>query len=136
MSHSDELTPSRVQLPLPTVCLIAILGALGLALIFQSARWSRTPAYGNLMLIFPAHVWGYIYLAAAVLTLIGLMMEIRAVSVAGHTLSFILLGMWTGAFVVRWITDSSTTIANVVAWTAYFVLVIRSGGLLKRSPTE
>jgi hypothetical protein len=133
VSHSDEsaVAPHRKP-PLPTLGLVILLIIFGLALVFQSRRWSHTPAYGNLLQIFHAPIWGFVYLGAATLLLVGLLLEVRSVNIAGHTLAFILLATWELAFFVRWVTDPFTTIANVVAWGYYLSLLMRSANKLRK----
>jgi hypothetical protein len=128
---SEPVLVSKPQLRSPSaIVLTSILLVLGLALIFQSGRWSHTPAYGNLLLILSADVWGCIYLAAALFMLIALFLEHRVLSKAAHTCAFIVFAVWEGAFIIRYLTDSSTTVANVVAWAAYLFITIRSAQLI------
>lgn len=134
MSHFRGVVTARHKFLLPIIGLITLLAIFGLALVFQANRWGRTPAYGNLLQILPAPVWGFVYLGAAVLLLTGLLLKIRPVSMAGHTLAFILLAAWELAFFVRWVTDPFTTIANVVAWGYYLSLLMRSANKLRKPP--
>lgn len=130
--HPEPATV-RERFPIPTVSVTVILLAFGLALILQSNRWSRTPAYGNLLNVFDAGTWGYIYVGAAVLMVAGLVWRgIRTVSVAAHAVSFALFTGWELAFDVRYFTDKATTIANVIAWLTYTGLVVWSGQLVDR----
>lgn len=99
----------------------------GLDLLGQPGRWSRTPAYGNLLQIAGAHVWGVVYLAAAVLMGCYLIFTTRRwFAVIAHTATFILAAMWLVAFLIRWLTDSGTTVVNVVSWSVFTALVCRS----------
>ena len=126
-------TPSKtVVIPLQTLAVASILTVFGIALIFQSGRWQRTPAYGNLLQIFPAHVWGIIHLVIAALIFLGLMIRVRIFSIFAHTFAFVLLATWAGAFVIRYLTDANTTIVNVVSWAVYLFLLVWSGKLIDR----
>lgn len=125
--------PVRKRLiPVQSLVINFVLLALGLALIFQPQRWSRTPAYANLLLLLPANIWGVIHLvlgcalAVAVFVLHGN----RTVTIVVHTLVIMLLAIWDVAFVVRYLTDSSTTVVNVVSWGTYVFLAVRSALLL------
>jgi hypothetical protein len=135
VSHSTEqpeLTKAE-RLPIPTLWVTAVLLAFGLALIFQSDRWTKTPAYGNLLSVFSADTWGYIYVGGAVLMAAWLAWrKTRPISVAAHAVAFALFMGWEFGFDVRYITDKSTTIANVIAWLTYAGLVLWSGQLVDR----
>jgi len=117
--------------PASTLGLVAIFLAFAFGLLVQQNRWYSTPAYGNLLIIFSAQTWGIIYLAAAVgMLLSALLRTQRAISLIAHTYAFMLLVSWEAAFIVRYLTDPKTTIANVVAWAAYVALVLRSATLI------
>ena len=122
--------------PLTGFGVVAVLTVFGLALVFQASRWSKTPAYGNLLHIMSAHMWGFIYLAIAVLMGSGLILwnSNRTVNVIAHTLAFILFAVWEMAFIVRYFTDSATTVVNVVSWAAYLFLVYGSAMTIDRRP--
>lgn len=121
------------RFPVPTLSVTVILLGFGLALVFQPARWTRTPAYGNLLAVFDATTWGCIYLGAAVLMAAGLVLRrFRAVSVAAHAVAMAVFLGWELAFDVRYVTDKATTIANVIAWLTYTGLVVWSGQLVDR----
>ena len=129
-------TPDRLwRPPVPTVAITVILAVFGVALIVQSDRWARTPAYGNLLRIFSADSWGYVYLGVAVAMCAGILLRRhRMVRLAAHTLAGILLLVWEGAFFIRWVTDGSTTVANVVAWGGYVSLAIWAMRLIDSHP--
>lgn len=100
---------------------------IGGGLLFQSDRFQRTPSYGNLIRIAPAWSWGIAYLAAAALLVSwGLFRLPQWWGVVVHTLAIMLTFGWLAAFVVRYFTDSSTTIVNVVSWTVFLILLIES----------
>lgn len=117
---------TRTRLPLQTLAVIAIFVIFGLALIFQSGRWYNTPSYGNLLNIMSADLWGLVHLVIAAALSAGLLLRVRLLSLVGHTAAFMLLTAWEGAFVVRYLTDSGTTVVNVVSWAAYLFLLIWS----------
>src|SRR6185312_9039702 len=117
--------------PASTLGLVAIFIVFGLGLIFQAKRWSSTPAYGNLLIIFSAPTWGYIYLAVGIVMMIAVFTRtFRLISLMAHTIAFVLLTTWEATFIIRYLTDSKTTVANVVAWAAYLALVLRSATLI------
>lgn len=105
--------------PESTVMITAFFFCLSAGLIFQPLRWSATPAYGNLLDIMPAFSWGIVTLVIGVILLIALIVTYplaRAVSIIGHTFAFIFILGWSLAFIVRWATDSHTTIMNVATF--------------------
>lgn len=126
--------------PASTVGIISIFTAFGLGMVLQQSRWLATPAYGNLLIIMPVLGWGFIYLGVALCLALSLAIsKPRVLSLGAHTLAFVLVASWEAAFVVRWLTDSSTTVANVVGWLVYTALVVRSATLIDGTtdpPTE
>ena len=129
-----RLIPARLSgLPVQTVLITVILAVFGVGLIVQSDRWARTPAYGLLLQMTTADVWGVVYLAAAVLMGVALLVrQRRAVGIAAHTLTVALLAMWEFAFCVRYLTDNATTIVNVISWGTYLFLAVWSALLIDR----
>lgn len=132
---SDEVTPGMIEgpakfrrIPVPTIVLAIILTVFGFTLIFQSSRWSRTPSYGNLLRIFSADTWGFIYLAVGILLFLSVAFyTVRMLGVMSHTFAFVLLLGWEVAFIIRYATDQSTTIVNVMSWLNFlFVLLLSS----------
>lgn len=116
----------RRRYPPDTLIGIAILGVLGTALWLQPLRWTRTPAYGILIHVASVQVWGTVYLLAALGLIAALAIPLRALTVIAHTFATILLLIWAFAFIVRYVSDSATTIVNVVSWTSYLFIVMRS----------
>lgn len=114
-----------------TRAIAVLFGVLGMAMIFQSERFSRTPAYANLITLAPAEFWGSCYLVIAVLLAAWRLKNWRWIGVVGHTLAFVLLGVWLIAFIIRYLTDSSTTIVNVVSWSMYLLALLRSSAGLE-----
>lgn len=110
---------------------LTVVGAAFLALAFglavQPERFTRTPAYANLLRILPQSHWAVIYFVVAALIGLSIMLQhVRALEVAAHTLSLALVSTWLVAFVIRYSTDSATTIVNVVSWSVLLYLVILS----------
>jgi hypothetical protein len=138
VSHHQEIEQDRsssraIRRPKQTIGLAVILTALGADMVVRSSRWYKTPSYGNLLKIMPADAWGAIYLGVALVVVLGLVLKTnRIVRLGGHTLAFVLLLGWEFAFVIRSITDSGTTIANVVSWGTYLTLALWSGQLIDR----
>lgn len=113
--------------PAQTAAMIVIFILLGTMLVLQSGRWARTPAYGNLLRILSADTWGYLYLGVGIFLAAGLVWQARRIiSVMAHTVAFVLLSAWEAGFIVRYFTDSATTIVNVVSWGAYLFLLVVS----------
>lgn len=114
--------------PVITYTVVLAFAAIGLGLVLQPARFGETPSYANLLHFAPAEVWGAVYLSVAGLLLVWRLIQRQWIGVAAHTLASILTLWWLMAFVVRYFTDDATTIVNVVSWTVYLSLVVRSSG--------
>ena len=115
-----------VYTPAVTWTVVIADTALGAGMLFQPERFSRTPSYGNLIAIAPAQVWGVAYVAVAA-GLVAWRVSLRpAVGVIAHMAVAGLTFGWFCAFVIRYLTDSSTTIVNVVTWGVLLSLVARS----------
>lgn len=102
-----------------------------LSLLLQGARWSRTPAYHNLLAVMPAPGWGtcFAVVSAALLAAVGRQQD-RALSVAALTAAGVITAAWTLAFLVRWATSDSTTPETWVSWAVNAYLLARSAVLL------
>lgn len=105
--------------------------AIGITLIVQPSRFANTPSYANLLIIFRQQTWGALYLAAAVLQIASIWnFTRRTLLVVTHTIVITLISVWLVAFIIRYATDDGTTIVNVVSWTVYFYLAVRSALLV------
>jgi len=103
----------------------------GLGMLFQSARFSRTPAYGNLTQILDIRVWAVLHLMAALLfAAYVLVVASRLFGIVVHIYGLTVVGAWWLAFVIRWLTDESTTIVNVVSWGVLLLITGRSASLI------
>jgi len=104
-----------------------VMVVFGLALIFQSSRWSNTPSYANLLLMANTFVWGLVYLLIGTLLIVASrQLHRRWLYVLAHTAAIALVASWLLSFIVRWLTDDGTTIVNVVSWATYLFLLVRS----------
>lgn len=102
-----------------------------LSLLFQPARWSRTPAYRNLLAILPADGWGIGFAAVSALLFAAVAWYGRRwLSVTALTLAGVITLAWTLAFLVRWLTSDSTTPETWVSWAVNAYLLARSAALL------
>lgn len=120
----------------PTRLAVVPLLMIGLGLVFQPHRFQRTPSYANLLHIAPAAVWGVLYLIVAVLLISWCFRQSPPWwGIAVHTIAVMLTAGWLGAFVVRWATDTSTTIVNVASWTVFLSLVAKSAWNIIDKPT-
>lgn len=107
-----------------------------LSLLFQPVRWNRTPAYHNLLAIMPAPAWGACFaVIAAALAAAVAFPRVRWVAVTALTAALAITLPWTGAFVVRWLTNDSTTPETWVSWAVNAYLIIRAAILLDREVT-
>lgn len=128
LEHLD--VPLRRRRPVPTMAMAAVTFLFALGLFGQPSRWLATPAYGNLMDALTPPVWGLAYLAAAVSLMLSLWLRRRQwIVLATHMWPVILLIWWELAFIIRWATDTKTTIVNVVSWGTYLSLVVWSAVL-------
>ena len=97
----------------------------GLGLVIQSDRYSNTPAYGNLIEVLPAQMWGVLHLAVATALLASIIRSFRWVTTAAITAAVALTGGWWVAFIIRWATDTGTTPVNPTNWVLMLFLLIR-----------
>lgn len=102
-----------------------------LSLIFQGIRWTRTPAYHNLLAVMPAAGWGgcFAVVAAAQFAAVALYSR-RWLSVTALTAAGVITVGWTLAFLVRWATSDSTTPETWVSWAVNCYLLARAAVLL------
>src|SRR5882757_6088855 len=111
----------------PTITIIVAFFAFGVTMWLQPNRYANTPSYGNLMQLVDLDVWGTVYLVAAMLLALYIMLfRVEWFAIVAHTLAFVLSSVWLVAFVVRYATDSGTTIVNVVSWSVLSLLVVMS----------
>lgn len=130
-----------IYTPVITHTVVVAYVAIGVGLTLQPSRFSRTPSYANLLLFAPAEVWGCAYLGVAALLLAWRFTHAtipsRWLGVGAHTLAVILTLWWLAAFIIRYWTDDATTIVNVVSWSVFLSLVLRStGGLDDDEPAR
>lgn len=105
--------------------------AIGLGLVFQPDRFSQTPSYANLLEILDAEIWGVLYMLSALLIAVYLLaVANRFYGIAAHTFAVMLTAIWLAAFVIRWFTDTSTTVVNIASWAVFLFLIIRSSTLI------
>jgi hypothetical protein len=106
-------------------------GIYALSLLFQPLRWSRTPAYHNILAIMPAPWWGLCFAVTSALLFAAVAMYgKRWLSVAALTAAGIITLAWTLAFIVRWATNNSTTPETWVSWAVNAYLLTRAAALL------
>lgn len=105
-----------------------VFAVIGVTLLLQPQRYADTPSYGNLLAIARPQVWAIAYLSIAALKALCVWRyrHGRALVIVVHTLSIMLVLAWLTAFVVRYATDSGTTIVNVASWSVYLYLLLRS----------
>lgn len=102
-----------------------------LSLLLQPLRWSRTPAYHDLLVIMPAAGWGAFFgaVSAALLAAVFLY-RLRWLSVTALTAAGVITLAWSLAFLVRWATNNSTTPETWVSWAFNAYLLGRAAILL------
>ncbi len=112
---------------LPLFVIATAFTAFGVTLLTQPSRWENTPSYANLLDVAPQWIWGALYLAAATAMFASIWWrQVRALAVVAHTAAFILVTSWLVAFVVRYATDTGTTVVNVVHWSILLYLTVQS----------
>lgn len=101
-------------------------------LLLQPKRFHRTPSYANLDNIMNFFSWGWVYLFGSVMLgwYLWAPWSNRIQAIIAHTYMAALTLIWLVAFVIRWYTDDATTAINIVSWSLFFVMVIRSGVLI------
>lgn len=125
-SHRHRLAPPYAWW-VSTVIVIISYAAIGVTLILQPERYDATPSYGLLLDMLDQKIWGIVYLlAAATLGLSLWRRRRRTLLIVAHTFAIALTTVWLGAFVIRYLTDSGTTIVNVASWGVYLALLVRS----------
>lgn len=118
----------RLNEPRAHVAVIAaVFYAIGITLWLQPARYADTPSYANLLGILPQHAWSLIYVGTASLKVSAIWRySLRPLVVVSHAVAIALESAWLVAFIIRYLTDSGTTIVNVVSWSVYLYLSVRS----------
>jgi hypothetical protein len=112
-----------------------VFTAIGLTLMLQPGRYANTPSYANLLDLARQQTWSVAYLVAAALKVAAICRPShRTLAVITHTVSITLVGVWLGAFVIRWATDDGTTIVNVSSWSVYLYLVVRTALTIDNPP--
>jgi hypothetical protein len=115
-----------IYTPAVTWTVIVADVGLGLGMVLQPDRFARTPSYGNLIGIAPIQAWGGAHIAVALGLLVWRLFHCRGIGIAAHMAAAGLTCGWFCAFIIRFATDSSTTIVNVVSWGVMVSLVARS----------
>lgn len=120
--------PRRIWL---TKVMVGVYLTIGGGLLLQPERFSLTPSYHNLVIFLPAKAWGVVYLGCA--ALLGLWLSRQShigsrsgLTIAAHIPAIALGAWWDVAFVIRYLTDQGTTIVNVVSWSLFTLLLLRS----------
>jgi len=112
------------------VIAVAFLG-LGLDMLLEPRRFSTTPAYGTLIAVLDIRIWGACYLTAAILLVIFVsLVTNRQYGVIAHVASGTITLVWLVVFVIRWRSDPNTTAVNVVSWSVFLIIIIRSMTLI------
>lgn len=98
----------------------------------QPLRFTRTPAYGNLLALLPIEAWGWAYAVAAVLLVAAVLWPSLALYTATFTFTLTLLAVWWLIFLVRRVTDISTTDVNLLNWGVLLYLAARAAWIVTR----
>jgi hypothetical protein len=118
----------------PSVVIAFAYLGFALAMLLQPRRFYSTPAYGTLTQVFDIRIWGVCYLVAAVvLGLYSSLITSRSFGIAAHTVSLVVTVVWWLAFVIRWLSDSSTTAVNVISWLVFLLVIARSATLIPQA---
>jgi hypothetical protein len=105
--------------------------AFGFTLWLQPERYYNTPSYANLLQVASPTAWGSMYLFCAVLLfIVTFRRKVKVISIIAHGISLALMLWWLVAFIIRYATDDGTTIVNVISWSTYTYLLVRSALLI------
>jgi|SRR5882762_2289211 len=120
----------------PTAVIALAFLAFGVTMLLQPERYHNTPSYANLIKLVGLPWWGSLYVLASVLLWAYLVRYKRTtvtkrevklsdmwLPVVAHTVAGVLSTVWLLAFVIRYATDSGTTIVNVVSWSVFTLLL-------------
>jgi hypothetical protein len=114
----------------------AAYAIFGLSLLLQGHRWHSTPAYHVLLQVFPAPVWGTLFLLSGVtMGLAVRWFSRRWAVVASLVLAFALTGGWMLSFIVRYLTSPSTTPETFVSWAVFAFLLLKVAASIDRGPS-
>lgn len=122
----------RIDLAVWPGALICIAYTIyGLGMVLQPRRFSATPAYGNLTKLLDIRWWGVLYLVMALMFgLYTVFLTHRTFGIATHLIGLAVTGYWLVAFLIRWVSDSGTTVVNVGSWLVLTLLIARSFTLI------
>src|SRR5947209_7029496 len=88
----------------PSLIIAVAFALLGLSLVAQPDRWTRTPAYNVLFAFAAQQAWGTILMVIAViLTAAMWLTSNRTVALAAHFIAILFTGGWAIAFAVRYV---------------------------------
>lgn len=129
--HGKRVRPLRLlrlNEPRAHMAIMAVVFCgIGLTLWWQPGRYANTPSYANLLVLLPQHAWSITYLFATALNVVSIWRySCRALVIGTHTVAIMLVSSWLAAFVIRYLTDDGTTIVNVLSWSVFLYLVVRS----------
>jgi hypothetical protein len=116
----------------PARIMVLFYTLLGLGMLAQPDRYSRTPAYANLLEVVGIQLWGILYLLVAALLLAYVFLNVsRGMAFAIHVVAFLLTVWWFGAFAIRWLTNDSTTNVTTSVWLGFLFIIARSARRIK-----
>jgi hypothetical protein len=105
----------------------AAYAVFAVSLLVQPRRWALTPAYHDLLEIMPQNAWGVCFaVAAGLLAAAAIRHGVRWLSVVALSAGLAITTTWCAAFVVRWLTSSSTTPETWVSWAVFDFLLMRA----------
>lgn len=131
MRIPEPVTVRTVGATRANMLVIAIAYAIfAVSLLFQPARWSRTPAYHDLLVIMPQAAWGAVFAVVALLLAAAVWYHTRRLSVAALSTALAVTTCWFAGFVVRWATSSATTPETWVSWAVFDFVLLRALTLL------
>lgn len=114
------------------IVLTVVCAGLAQEMWLQPLRFTRTPAYGNLLALLPIQLWGLAYGLASVLLLGAVLRPGLALYTATFAFTLTLLAVWWAIFLVRRITDIATTDVNLLSWGVLLCLAGRAAWIVTR----
>lgn len=127
-----HLRGSRANL----LVMAAVYLTFGVSMVVTPSRWSQTPAYGAIFRELPERDWAVIYLVvgglllAAALWMADGSRKRYVFAMASITLGLMVSVSWMLAFIVRVLTNPSTTPETFMSFLVFSYLLVRVAILL------
>lgn len=120
---------------IPLLLMTVVNSAISAGLLVQPARFTATPAYGVLLDILNQRTWGFAFMAVSIVMVAALLFDnqSRPLTVIAHIMAISLATIWLVGFIVRYLSDPSTTIVNVLSWSLHIAVLGYSLSIIDRN---